>query len=103
MIKVYLILGAMFLTTILGWTARGWYEDSQEKKVIVDKVEDHNEDTEELAEHSKVIEKERIVYREKIVRVPAADVSGGCPIDELTRVRNEAYGSLPDMYFQSSD
>lgn len=103
MIKVYIALGLLAFATLGGWTTRGWYEDSQEKKVIIDKVDKRNDVIVEVDKTVKVVEK--IVYkdREKIVRLPAINVGESCPIDDTTRLRNEANGSLDPLLFQSED
>ena len=42
------------------------------------------------------VEKEKIIYKDKIIKVPAADISKPCPIDEFTRVRRDVFGALPE-------
>lgn len=103
MVKVYIAAAVIAATALGGWKARGWYEASLENEVIVDKVEKRNDAIEEVDKTVTVVEK--IVYkdREKIVRLPAIDTGVKCPIVELTGLRNEAYGSLDPLLFQSQD
>lgn len=101
--NVYVALTLLAVSALGGWTGRGWYEDSLEKEVIIDKVEKRNEDTKEIDKTVTVVEK--IVYRdrERIGRLPAVDTAIVCPIVELTSLRNEANGSLDPLLFQSED
>jgi hypothetical protein len=103
MIKVYIALALILASASTGWKTRGWYEDSQEKKVIIDKVEKRNEVIAEVDKTVEVVTK--IVYRdrEKIIQLPPIDTSIECPIVELTELRNQANGSLDTLLFQSKD
>lgn len=103
MLKVYIAAGLATVIFLGGWNGRGWYEDSLEKNVIINKVEERNDVIEEVDKTTTVVEK--IIYRdrEKIVRLPAVDTGIVCPIVELTQLRNEAYGSLDPLLFQGED
>ena len=103
MFNLYFTLGLLAAAMLSGWFSRGWYEDSSEKDVIINKVEDRNDVIKEVDKTTTVVEK--IIYRdrEKIVRLPAIDTNIVCPIVELTELRNEANGSLDPLLFQSED
>jgi len=76
---------------------------AEQLKAVVKEVENDNEDKKELAEHTKILEKIEIEYRDRIIEVPAIDTSKPCPIPDITRMRNEVNASLPDVYFESTD
>ncbi len=85
------------------WQVATGREAKKELNVVEEKIDQHNESEVEIGETVRYVEKTKIQYRDRIVHLPPVDVSGPCPIDELTRLRNEAYGAIPAEFFESTD
>lgn len=104
-IQYKLMIGAAMLVGAFLFGVK--YEKGQnaidEVKVVTELVDDQNKDIVEIAENEKVMEKVRVEYKERIVYLPAIPTDSDCPVDQSTELRNEAYGSLPDLYFESSN
>lgn len=103
MIKVYLTIGAIIGSALLGWQARGWKASSEELDRTETTIEVHNEDVKAIEEVVREVEVTKIEYRDRIIRVPSPDLSGDCPVDELTELRNNIYQELDPSLFHRKD
>jgi len=74
-----------------------------ESAAIKTNIKDHNDGQKELAKTIEYVEKIEYVYKDKIIHIPAPDLTKPCPIDELTRVRRDVFGAFPKELFQSTD
>jgi len=105
MIKNYLFAAVFIAYTgliIFGtWQVVSGKEAKKERKVIVATIEEHNDAVEKITDVVKEVEKVQIVYRDKIIRIPAVNPGDGCPVVELVRVRNEAIQALDPLLFES--
>lgn len=98
------IVGALItFTAITTWQARGWYEDSKQKKIVEKEIEVHNENEKIIAEKVKTVEKIKIVYRDKIVQLPGTVVNADCPDDPSTELRNSSARLLDPKLFERTD
>lgn len=97
MVKVWIALGLLAASATGGWNARAWYEDSQEKEVIIEKVKNHNEDTISLSIHTKEIADLQKRFEASLRAIPRIVPNNICDIDEHKRVYNEAVRVVNSM------
>lgn len=101
-IKVGLAVGAIVGSTLLGWQVRGWKDDADKLDETNTTIEVHNDAVKEIEEVVREVEVTKIEYRDRIIRVPSPDLSGDCPVDELTELRNQVVEQLdPDLFHRT--
>jgi ribulose bisphosphate carboxylase small subunit len=103
MIRYYAFTALALAAFILGWQAREWKGNSDEKKQIEKTIEVHNEAVEKINEVVREVEVIKVEYRDKIIRLPAVDSAADCPIGDITRLRNQAVQSLDQKLFHGTD
>ena len=105
MIKVYISIAILLVTNVsTGFIAHrltSAHYIKQENKSIINQVEKYNDGLKKLEESTKKLEAIKAGVRTEIHHIPGIDTSLPCPIDDIVRLRNEAYRALPDVYFQS--
>lgn len=102
-IKIGLIIGLAVSSFFFGVKYQKGQGAIVENGAIKTNIQDHNTGQKEIGEKVRYVEKEKIIYKDKIIKVPAADISKPCPIDEFTRVRRDVFGALPGELFESTD
>ena len=113
MIRLQILFIVFFVTNgVTAYISYNYAKGKQavvENKVIKQSIENHNEDIKEIAKHTKEVDKVRIIYRDRIVKmdnipVNDANVTTDCHLrDYSSSLRNETYRAFPSMYFQSTD
>ena len=105
MIKVYISIALLLVTNVgtafIAHRLTSAQYIKQENQLIIDQVEKYNDGLKKLEESTKKLEAIKTGVRTEIHHIPGIDTSLPCPIDDIVRLRNEAYRALPDVYFQS--
>lgn len=79
-------------------------KQAKKENILIEKeVTRHNEQQQKLGTVVKEIEKIKIEYRDKIIQLPPINIDDRCPIDDITRLRNDAYKTLDPALFTSND
>ena len=113
MIRLQIIIAILIVTHgLTGYFAYNYAKGKQaivENKIIEKQIENDNEDKKAIAESQKRIDTTRIIYRDRLIKIPDIRVSdaadSGCSnlLDVSTELRNETYRAFPEMYFSSAD
>ena len=94
MIKIYVVIGLIVSIAAscfwAGYQVASGKVAKQEKKIIIDQVENHNEDIISLEAHTAKITELEKRYQEKLSRIPSVPVDIDCPVDDFKRVWDEA-------------
>ena len=106
MIRVYVILAIIAITNIssgfIAYRLTSAHYINQENKLIIKEVEKYNDNLKRLEASTKKLEGIKTSVHTEIHHLPGIDTSLPCPIDDIVRLRNEAYRALHDVYFQSA-
>ena len=106
MIRVYVILAIIAITNIssgfIAYRLTSAHYINQENKLIIKEVEKYNDNLKRLEASTKKLEAIKAGVHTEIRNIPAIDNHLRCPVDDIVRLRNEAYRTLPDVYFQGA-
>ena len=103
-LAVLFVVGAMLTGAFFfGVDYQKGRQAKKEVKVIEEKIEDHNEDDKAIAETARTVEKKKIIYRDKIIYLPATVVDADCPNDPSAGLRRSVVESLDRSLFESTD
>ena len=105
MIRLYITLFILIVTNLgsgfIAYRLTSAHYIQQENKAIIKEVEKYNDNLKRLEASTQKLEAIKAGVRTEIHHLPGIDTSLPCPIDDIVRLRNEAYRALPDVYFQS--